>query len=136
MRILIADNDLRVRVALHVLLVEQDETIVVAECADLDGLARQIQEFEPQLVLLDWELPGRPAAAFLLARAHMARPKLIVLSTRFEARAAALAIGADGFAHKAEPPEMLLTTVRRVMAEQLRGRPVDTHPAPPQQPHA
>lgn len=135
MRILIADNDLRVRAALHVLLVEQDETIIVAECADLEGLARQIQEFEPQLVLLDWELPGHPAAAFLLARAHVARPKLIVLSTRLEARSAALAIGADGFAHKADPPEMLLTTVLRVMAEQS-GQPVDVHSAPSPTPRA
>jgi DNA-binding NarL/FixJ family response regulator len=114
MRILIADNDLRVRAALHVLLVEQDETVVVAECADLEGLVAQIQAFSPELVLLDWELPGRPAAAFLLARSHAARPKLIVLGTRLETRAAALAIGADDFVHKADPPDAFLAAVERV----------------------
>jgi two-component system response regulator DesR len=116
MRILIADNDLRVRAALHVLLVEQDDTVVVAECADLEGLVAQIQEFSPELVLLDWELPGRPAAAFLLARSHAARPKLIVLGTRLETRAAALAIGADDFVHKADPPDAFLAAVQRVAA--------------------
>lgn len=116
MRILIADNDLRVRAALHVLLTEQDESIIVSECADLEGLVDQLQEFAPQLVLLDWELPGRPAAAFLLARSHAARPKLIVLSTRIEIRSAALAIGADDFVHKADPPEALLAAVRRLTA--------------------
>ncbi len=130
MRILIADNDLRVRAALHVLLVEQDDTVVIAECADLEGLMTQLQAFAPELVLLDWELPGRPAAAFLLARSHTARPKLIVLGTRLETRAAALAIGADDFVHKADPPETLLASVRRVITDSVHGNAVDIHPAP------
>jgi DNA-binding NarL/FixJ family response regulator len=129
MRILIADNDLRVRAALHVLLAEQDDSIVVAECADLEGLVDQLQDFAPQVVLLDWELPGRPAAAFLLARSHAARPKLIVLSTRLEIRAAALAIGADDFVHKADPPEALLSSVRKVMAGPLPDGALDAQPA-------
>lgn len=129
MRILVADDDLRVRAALHVLLTEQDASIVVAECADLEGLMDQLQEFAPQLVLLDWELPGRPAAAFLLARNHAARPKLIVLSTRLEIRTAALAIGADDFVHKADPPEALLASVSRVMAGQPRDSALDVQPA-------
>ena len=130
MRILIADNDLRVRAALHVLLAEQDDSIVIAECADLEGLVDQLHDFAPQLVFLDWELPGRPAAAFLLARSHAARPKLIVLSTRLEIRAAALAIGADDFVHKADPPDALLASVRKVMAGQLRDSALDVQPAP------
>jgi DNA-binding response OmpR family regulator len=130
MRILIADDDLRVRAALHVLLTEQDASVVVAECADLEGLVNQLQEFAPQLVLLDWELPGRPAAAFLLARNHAARPKLIVLSTRLEIRAAALAIGADDFVHKADPPDALLASVHKVMTGQLRDSALDVQQAP------
>jgi two-component system phosphate regulon response regulator PhoB len=114
MRILIADNDLRVRAALHVLLSEQDDSAVIGECADLEGLVTQLQTFAPELVLLDWELPGRPAAAFLLARNHAAQPRLIVLGTRPETRAAALAIGADDFVHKADPPEAVLAAVHRV----------------------
>jgi DNA-binding NarL/FixJ family response regulator len=132
MRILIADNDLRVRAALHVLLAEQDETITVGECADLEGLVRQIQDFQPHLVLLDWELPGRPAAAFLLARAHTARPKLIVLSTHLETRAAALGIGADGFVYKADPPEALLRAFRSVMTGKPAATSLGVEPASPQ----
>jgi DNA-binding NarL/FixJ family response regulator len=130
MRILIADNDLRVRAALHVLLAEQDDSIVIAECADIEGLVDQLHDFAPQLVLLDWELPGRPATAFLLARSHAARPKLIVLSTRLEIRAAALTIGADDFVHKADPPDALLASVRKVMGGQLRCGALDVQPAP------
>jgi two-component system response regulator RstA len=132
MRILIADNDLRVRAALHVLLTEQDDTITISECADLEGLMRQLQEFEPHLVLLDWELPGRPAAAFLLARAHVARPKLIVLSTHRETQSAALSIGADDFVCKADAPETLLRALRIVMSKMAHERSLGVAPAPPQ----
>jgi DNA-binding NarL/FixJ family response regulator len=131
MRILIADGDLRVRAALHVLFAEEDEAMVVADCADLEGLVRQLQDFQPELVLLDWELPGRPAAAFLLARSHVARPKLIVLSARPEIRSAALAIGADDFVFKADPPEMLLAAYRRVMADESRGSALGIEAASP-----
>ena len=155
MRILIADGDLRVRAALHVLLeqlglqeddrlprgerpatregapFDGDDAMVVADCADFEGLAEQLQEFQPELVLLDWELPGRPAAAFLLARSHAARPGLIVLSARPENRAAALACGADDFVFKADPPEVLLAACRRVAAARCAGAPVDSALLPP-----
>lgn len=133
MRILIADSDLRVRAALHVLLAEEDEEAVVGECADLEGLVHQLQEFAPELVLLDWELPGRPAAAFLLARNETsAQPKLIVLSTRLETRAAALAIGADDFVHKADPPDALLQACRRVFHGRTSVTALDAEPTAPQ----
>jgi DNA-binding NarL/FixJ family response regulator len=132
MRILIADSDLRVRAALHVLLVEEDDEAVVAECADLEGLVHQLQEFGPELVLVDWDLPGRPAAAFLLAlNETSARPKLIVLSTRLETRAAALAIGADDFVHKADPPEAVLQACRRAFIGQSSATALNLGPAAP-----
>jgi DNA-binding NarL/FixJ family response regulator len=121
-RILVADSDLRVRSALHVLLLQtllkQDaEPVVVAECPDLDAMVEQLRAFQPHLVLLDWDLPGRPAPALLLGRnAPAAHPKLIILSRRPEARKAALAIGADDFVYKGDPPDMLVAACRRVLA--------------------
>ena len=105
--------------------------MLIAECADLEGLIEQLQAFEPELVLLDWELPGRPAAAFLSARSHFARPKLIVLSIHPETRSAALAIGADAFVFKADPPEALLAACRQVMEEHSAGARIDVTPLPP-----
>jgi DNA-binding NarL/FixJ family response regulator len=116
-RILVADSDLRVRSALHVLLLQQPEPVVVAECPDLDTLVEQLRAFQPHLVLLDWDLPGRPAPALLMGRnAPAAHPKLIVLSRRPEARKAALSIGADDFVYKGDPPDTLLAACRRVLS--------------------
>ena len=89
---------------------------MVGECSDLESLVLQIKEFKPDLVLLDWELRGRPATALLFA-AHTPsfRPKTIVLSGRPESEQAVLAAGADAFVSKADPPERLLSTLRELV---------------------
>jgi DNA-binding NarL/FixJ family response regulator len=114
MRILVADNDARVRSALHMLLKQEPGDAVIAESGDLDSVAVQMREFRPELVLLEWELPGRAAAAFLIALSGMElRPKVIVLSGRSDARKMALALGADSFVYKGDPPEQLLSAYRQ-----------------------
>jgi len=116
-RILVADNDARVRSALQTLL-KQEPGLVIGECSDLESLVVQVKEFKPDLVLLDWELRGRPATALLYA-AHAAnyRPKMIVLSGRPESEQAALDAGADAFVSKADPPERLLGTLHKLVSE-------------------
>jgi DNA-binding NarL/FixJ family response regulator len=115
MHILIADNDPRVRSALRLLLKRKPELMVHAS-SDLGSLAAQVREFEPDLVLLDWEMPGRPAAALLLAMGALAvKPKVIVLSQRPESEQAALDAGADGFFSKTDPPERLLAALERAI---------------------
>ncbi len=118
-RILVADNEARVRSALQALL-KQEPGLVVDECPDLESLVVQIKEFKPDLVLLDWGLRGRPATALLFAaHAPSFRPKTIVLSGRPESEQAALAAGADAFVSKADPPERLLSTLRDLVRESI-----------------
>jgi len=116
-RILVADDDVRVRSALQLLL-RQEPGLVIGECSDLDSLLIKLEEFRPDLVFLDWELRGRPASAVLFAgRVLDFRPKTIVLSGRPESEQPALAAGADAFVSKADPPEQLLSTFRRLVRE-------------------
>lgn len=117
-RILVADSDPRVRSALQTLLAPEGQPIVIRESTDVGSLAVQVKEFKPDLVLLEWELPGRPAAALLFALHGLdAKPRVLVLSTRPEAEQAALALGADAFISKGDPPERLMAIFR----ELLRG---------------
>ena len=115
-RILVADGDARVRSALNTLLQQEPTHIVVRESGDLGSLAVQLKQFRPDLVLLDWELPGRPAAALLFALHGLDYlPKVIVLSARPESEIDALAVGADAFVCKGDPPERLLDSFRTVV---------------------
>ena len=117
-RILVADNDARVRSALRTLLRQEPGQIQVRESADLDSLATQVKEFIPDLVLLDWELPGRPAAALLLALHRLDyHPCVVVLSTRPELEQDARSVGADGFVCKGDSPEQLLQVLRGLVQD-------------------
>ena len=115
LRLVVADADQRVRSALRILLQEEPGLIVVGESSDLPSLVAQVGELVPDLVLLDWELPGRPAAAILVAQTTIDhRPMVIVFSARSESEEAALAAGADAFVSKGDPPEALLTAFRQL----------------------
>ncbi|NIN96061.1 MAG: response regulator [Anaerolineae bacterium] len=115
MRIVVGDRDARVRSALRILLREESSVILVGESSDLPSLVAQVKELQPDLILLDWELSGRPAAALLLARAKLKyQPKVIVFSARSESEEEILAAGADAFVSKTDPPEALLSAFREV----------------------
>jgi DNA-binding NarL/FixJ family response regulator len=114
MRILIADDQPRVRFALRTLLETEPGWQVVNEAVDAEELIAQTAVSTPDLVLLDWELPGLTAAEPLSTlRAVCPNAFVIALSGRLEAHRAALAAGADAFVSKTEPPERLLAAIPR-----------------------
>ena len=119
MRVLLADDQAWLRSALRLLLEQESDVEVIDEAGEAKSLLSKAQTTRPNLVLLDWELPGVRAAGGghqLLANLHRFCPNLsvIVLSGRPEASTSALAAGADFFVSKADPPESLLAALRAV----------------------
>ena len=112
MRILLADDQKKVRSALRLLLEEQPDLEILGEAMDTTGLLDWVKAAHPDLVLLDWELPGLPAVALLpLLHFHQPGLRVIALSGRPEARRAALEAGVNAFVSKGDPPERLLALV-------------------------
>ena len=112
MRILLADDQPKVRFALRVLLERQPGLKVVGEAIAAEDMLAQAEVARPDLILLGWELPGLAAAGSLLAlRGICPRLLVIALSGRPGARRAALAAGADDFVSKTDPPERLLAAI-------------------------
>jgi len=128
MRILIADDQECVRFALRVLLTQQPGLQVVGEASNGEALLAQAGVIAADLALVDWELP-RLAEAGGLPALHRSSPALqiVVLSGRPGVRQAALAVGGAAFVSKGEPPERLLTVIRRCGAMIESGGP---HVAP------
>jgi DNA-binding NarL/FixJ family response regulator len=115
MRILLSENRSKVRWALRQLLEQEPELSVVGEAAEVQDLLVQLQKTRPDLVLLDWELPGLQANALLSILHSLYRPlKVIAISGSRETRQAALDAGADAFISKEDPLEWLLITLHRV----------------------
>ena len=116
MRVLLADDHTQVRWALRTVIREASGLTVVGEASDAENLLSQAQSLQPDLILLEWELPGRLGGDLLSSlRALNHQPRVIVLSHRPESEEAALAADADAFVSKADPPERLLSALRRAM---------------------
>ena len=114
MRILVADDQAKVRSAIRLLLEQDEDVKVLGEAVDATGLLDWVSVACPDLVLLDWELPGRDTEELLRAiRRHCSRVRVVALSGRPEARREAISAGVDGFVSKGDPPERLLETLRR-----------------------
>jgi DNA-binding NarL/FixJ family response regulator len=112
MLILVADDEPKVRFGLYVLLQRRPGFEVVGEAKDAEDLLAQIKRSCPDLVLLDWELPGMRAVDLLSALQSVCRDLVVIaLSGRLEARKTALAAGADAFVSKTDPPERLLAAI-------------------------
>jgi len=111
-RVLIADDQPQVRSALRLLLQVKLGAATIGEAGDLEQALELVGVEQPDLVLLDWELPAQGGAA-ALAELRTTCPGLavIALSSRPEARPDALAAGADAFVSKGEPPERLMASV-------------------------
>jgi DNA-binding NarL/FixJ family response regulator len=116
MRILLADDQDRVRYGLRVLLSQQQGWQVVGEAADAKSLLALASISDPDLVLLDWNLPDmRPKAVlFSLHRVCQNLP-VIVISGQIEVKSAALEAGAVAFFSKANPPDQLVETIQSVV---------------------
>jgi CBS domain-containing protein len=110
MRVLLADHQPQVRSALRLLLEHELGIHRIDEVGDIQSLRAQIQATPPDLILLDWELPGLSSLdLFSVLRDCCPGLLVIALSVHGEARRMALAAGADAFVSKGESPECLLT---------------------------
>ena len=118
MRILLADHQSKVRFALRTLLERKLGFEVVGEATDFQELWEQVEETCPDLLLLDWELPG-PTVEDLLSRLHAICPHLrvIALSGRSELCPDALQAGVDAFICKCDSPDRLLKAIGQLVPE-------------------
>lgn len=119
MRILIADRCAAVRSAVKALLQNELGLDVTGEACDSQELLAQIETKHPDVVLLEWELPGQSAAELLaiLRALDPQKLKVIVLGSYPEQEQDALAAGADYFVGKSDRPKRLLTAVRIMQVE-------------------
>jgi DNA-binding NarL/FixJ family response regulator len=122
MNILIGDAQPRVRFGLRLLFEQQPGWNVVAEVDDAQTLLGAVCLGCPDLVLVDWDLPGIPAEE-LLVQIRQQCPCLgvIFMSGKIELRSIALLAGAEIFAYKADPPEKLLEQIREFIVDKHKS---------------
>lgn len=110
LRILLADNNTASRSALALLLKTRLEATIVGEASTMESLLEQAITTRPDVLLLDWELPGKPETdRIVVLRSVMPGARVVVISVRPES--ASQAVGADAFVNKTDPPERILAVL-------------------------
>lgn len=117
-RILLADDHPIVREGLHALLETQPDFEIIAECANGEEVLRVATRLQPDMILLDLEMPimdGVETIRHLLQSPH--RPRVIIF-TAFdddERIIHALQAGADGYLLKDQPRNEIFRAIRVTM---------------------
>ncbi len=133
MRIVLADDEQKVRSALRLLLQElttdpsgalQACPCRIAEAETADAAISELEREAADLVLLDWELPGM-ATGDLVEKVRELSPGcvLVAMSGRPEAARDAADRGADAFVSKNDPPDRLVSIVLGRLSAASSGRP-------------
>lgn len=113
-RILIADDNPGLCSALALLLETRLGAHIVGAVSTMEAVLEQVAGAQPEVVILNWELPGQPADGRLEALRRIAPDvKIVVTSLRPEAAAAVRAGPADAFINKTDLPEEILNAVQK-----------------------
>jgi two-component system, NarL family, response regulator DesR len=120
--ILIAEDQGMMRSALASLLDLEDDMSVVATVGRGDEVLAAVRQAEPDVVLLDIELPGR-SGLDLIGDLVRAAPRCAVIVVTTFGRPGylkrALESGAKGFLVKDDPVDQLAASIRRVLAGEI-----------------
>lgn len=118
-RLLLADDQALVRGALAALLGLEDDLEVVAEVGSGDVVVDAARRTNPDVALLDVEMPGMDGIAAAAAlKAAMPHVRILIVTTfgRPGFLRRAMRSGAEGFVVKDTPATQLAEAVRRVYA--------------------
>lgn len=118
-RLLLADDQTLIRTALATLLSLEEDFEVVADVGRGDEVVPAVLEHQPDVALLDIEMPGLDglaAAAVLAKEAPSCRVLILTTFGRAGYLRRAMEAGALGFVVKDAPAEQLASAVRRVAA--------------------
>ncbi len=114
-RILLADDNPGLCSALRLLLEMRLEFELIVEARDMEHVLAQVEDARPDLIILDWELPGRPIHKRIPVLQILApQLKVIAFSMHPESKESALAEGAEAFIAKNEPPILILDKIQKI----------------------
>jgi DNA-binding NarL/FixJ family response regulator len=116
LRIILADDQEKIRYGLRTFLRQQPGWKVIGEAESVSDLLALASVLDPDLVLLDWNLPDMQGETVLLSLNRICqRLSVIVISGQVEVKNTALEAGANAFFSKANPPDQLVQTIQSVM---------------------
>jgi two-component system response regulator DesR len=121
-KILLADDEPKVRSALRLLLEQETSWKIVAEVEEMTDLLAAAAASCPDVILLDWELPGiNGEKSISNLRACCDAVKIVALSSQVGAGKSACQADVDAFVSKSDPPETVRATLHSLEHDQTES---------------
>jgi DNA-binding NarL/FixJ family response regulator len=117
-RIVLADDHPIVREGLRAVLETQPDFEVIAECASGDEVLRKVAELQPDVILLDLEMPVMDGVEAIHHLRRLPHPPRIIVFTAFdndERIIYAIQAGANGYLLKGAPRDEIFHAIRLTM---------------------
>ena len=110
--VFLAEGEKHVRQALRLRLEHQPDFVVAGEASNAESLLAQVCRQPPDVILLDWNLPGlHPQRLLTALRQCCPVTRILVTSVRPEDVKTALELGADSFLSKQLPPDQFIASL-------------------------
>ncbi|MBN1665867.1 MAG: response regulator transcription factor [Anaerolineales bacterium] len=117
--IFLAEGENHVRDALRLMIENQADLMTVGDAATAESLLAQVCQRPPDLILLDWNLPGlHPQRLMRTLRKYCVGTKVVATSVKPEKEKAAKEWGVDGFLLKQVPPEVFIEMLMIIIGKQ------------------
>ena len=117
LKIVLATADTNLQLSLGLSLSEEPSVSIVGTASEAESLLALIKFTRPDIVVADWDLPGRPISELLAeAQRDAYRRKLTIVCMSTRVREEALQAGATAFVVRGDPPEALLNVFRNTRA--------------------
>ncbi|MEM7538185.1 MAG: response regulator transcription factor [Chloroflexota bacterium] len=121
-RVLLADDHPAMRIGLHVLMDQASDITVIAETEDGDETLYQLQQLEPDVAVLDCQLPKRSGIEVATTLNQQGYNTKVLALSAFDAPKylwGMREVGARGYLLKDEAPAQIVTAVRAVAQGQM-----------------
>ncbi len=121
--ILLAESEKHVLDALRLAIEQQAEVKVVGEARSAESLLVQVCQYAPDVILLDWGLPGlHPQRLIRTLRGCCPVTTLVALSVKPEDEKTVAEHGLDGFISKQLSGESFIAALQQALATSNRKR--------------
>jgi len=118
LRLFIGDDSEILRERLIDILSDIEGVEIIGQAGDVESVLRSIKQLEPDLVILDIQIPGGNGIVALENIKKRARPPIVIMFTNYpylQYRKKCIELGADFFFYKSTEFEKLIKVVRKAI---------------------
>ena len=118
LKIFLADREKHVREALRLIVEHQTDLVVVGEASHAESLLAQVCQQPPDVILLDWNLPGiNPKRLIQTLHIYCPSTRVVATSVKPEQEKIIREYAIDGFLSKQLSPETFVATLINIILD-------------------